>query len=319
MTKTNAYRSIAVGVAVATTFALAGCSSSEGTPSGEAESQALSIEIEGVGTIETDPELQALVPQEILDAGSVTVATNAPFAPYEMFESETSETLIGLEPDLGHAVGALLGVEFEFQQQPFDGLIPGVQAGKYDVVMATFFDTAEREAVVDMVNYSASGSGLLVAKGNPEGYETSADLCGASVAVQPGSAQVDIVAGFSEECVAAGEAEVTARAYPLYSDELLALSTGQVTAIVGDIPAMSYSLTQEENAAKFELVLEPGLPNGYESAPVGIAVSKSSGLTEAVAAAVTTLMEDGSYAKILEKWGVSDIAIDSVSVNAASE
>ena len=208
MTKTNAYRSIAVGVAVATTFALAGCSSSEGTPSGEAESQALSIEIEGVGTIETDPELQALVPQEILDAGSVTVATNAPFAPYEMFESETSETLIGLEPDLGHAVGALLGVEFEFQQQPFDGLIPGVQAGKYDVVMATFFDTAEREAVVDMVNYSASGSGLLVATGNPEGYETSADLCGASVAVQPGSAQVDIVAGFSEECVAAGEADL---------------------------------------------------------------------------------------------------------------
>jgi polar amino acid transport system substrate-binding protein len=318
MSRSFAHTALSLGLACATAFALSACSSGD-APGSAANSPLASIEIEGVGAINVNTELRALVPAGFLDSGLVKVATNAPFAPYELFTSDSDLTLIGLEPDLGHAVGALLGLDFAFTQQPFDGLIPGVQAGNYDVVMASFFDTAEREMVVDMVNYSASGSGLLVSAGNPEGYVTSADLCGASVGVQPGSAQVGIVQGFSGLCVSANKPEVTIKPYPLYSDELLALSTGLITAVVGDIPAMSYSLTQEANTGKFELVLEEKLPNGYDSAPVGIAVNKASGLTDAVAAAVTQLINDGTYDRILAKWGVTDIPIDAVTVNAASK
>lgn len=304
-----------VAVAASAAFALAIGVTSCSSPSASAPSSG-PVKIDGIGAIAVDDELQKLLPDGYA-GGTISVATNAPFAPYEMFASSSDKTLVGLEPDLGHAIGALLDVRFEFHQQPFDGLIPGVQAGKYDVVMASLFDTREREEVVDMVNYSASGSGILVAAGNPNGYTTSSDLCGASVAVQTGSAQVGIVEGFADACVSDGEAPVIVVPYPQYSDELLALSTGQVSAVVGDIPAMSYSIAQKENAGRIELIIEPDLPNGYESAPVGIAVSKDSGLTDAVAAAVTQLMADGTYEMILEKWNVEDIAIDEVTVNAA--
>lgn len=296
---------------------LAGCGGGDGDAATSGAGAPAPVTIEGLGTIEVDATLRDLVPGDIRDEGVVQVATNAPFAPYEMFASENDQTLVGLEPDLGHAVGGLLGLDFQFSQQPFDGLIPGVQAGQYDAVMATLFDTEEREQVVDMVNYSASGSGILVAAGNPEGIATAADLCGKSVAVQTGSAQVDIVNGFSADCEGAGKPAVELLTFPAYSDELLALSTGQATAVVGDIPAMSYSLTEKANEGRFELVIDPAQPNGYESAPVGIAVGKGTGLTKAVEGAVRRLMEDGTYTKLLDKWGVPQIAIDEVSVNAA--
>lgn len=307
-----------------TAFALAGVlaacggdsDSQTAEGSGASGAEFVPAEVEGVPALEVDPELAEMVPEEIREEGSVTVATNAPFPPYEMFASEADQTLIGLEPDLGHAVGNLLGLEFDFVQQPFDGLIPGLQAGRYPVIMATFFDTAEREQVVDMVNYSASGSGILVAAGNPEGISTAEDLCGRTVAVQTGSAQVDLVNGFSEQCGDAGPIEV--RSLPQYSDELLALSTGQAQAVVGDIPAISYSLEEEANVDRFELVLDPAFPNGYESAPVGVAVSKDSGLTDPIAGALQELMDNGAYEALLEKWGVERIAVDEVTVNAAS-
>jgi len=284
-----------------------------GAPSAAATSSAVAIE--GVPAMQADPALSAPVPSEVKEEGTVTVGTNAPFPPYEMFTSDTDQTIIGLEADLGHAIGNLLGVEFDLVQQPFDGLIPALQAGKHDVIMSTLFDTADREKVVDMVNYSASGSGILVATGNPGGITTSADLCGKTVAVQTGSAQVAIVKGFSEAC---SGSEVSIKSLPQYTDELLALSTGQADAVVGDIPAMSYSLAEKVNAGKFELVTDPAQPNGYESAPVGIAVAKDSGLTEPIRGALQKLMDDGTYTTLLEKWDVPQIAIDAVTVNAAS-
>ena len=273
------------------------------------------VAIDGVPTMKADPALQALVPEDVAKAGRVAVATNAPFPPYEMFTSETDQTIIGLEADLGHAVGNLLGVSFDFVQQPFDGLIPALQAGKHDIIMSTLFDTAEREQVVDMVNYSASGSGILVARGNPEGIATPADLCGKSVAVQTGSAQVTLVESFSAAC--GGKGKISLKSLPQYSDELLALGTGQAQAVVGDIPAISYSLAEKANEGKFELVLDPAQPNGYESAPVGVAVAKDSGLTEPIRQALQKLMDDGTYDTLLTKWDVQRIAVDKVTVNAA--
>lgn len=273
------------------------------------------VAIEGIPTVAADPAIAGTVPDAVKKAGKLTVGTNAPFPPYEMFRSDTDQTIIGLEADLGHAIGNVLGVRFDFVQQPFDGLIPALQAGKQNVIMSTLFDTAKREQVVDMVNYSASGSGILVTQGNAKGIRTSADLCGKTVAVQTGSAQVALVEGFGKAC---GSGTVSVKSLPQYSDELLALSTGQADAVVGDVPAISYSLAEKANAGKFQLITDPAAPNGYESAPVGIALAKGAGLTEPVRAALAKLMTDGTYSKLLQKWDVPQIAIDAVSVNAAS-
>lgn len=273
--------------------------------------------IEGVGAIEVDEDLRSRLPDDVLERGTLEVATNAPFPPYEMFASETDKTLVGLEPDLGHALGNKLGVTFTFSQQPYDGIIPGLQAGKYDLVFASMFDTAEREKVVDVINYSASGSGILVRAGNPDDVTGAAGLCELTVGTQTGSFQVNLTKEFSARCQKSGDEPIESKSYPQASDAYLALETGQIDAILSDIPAMTYSLEQPANEGKFELVEDPESPQGYESAPVGVAAIKGSELTPVLKDTIQALMDDGTYAQLLEKWNVPDIAIDKATVNVA--
>ncbi|MHA7146740.1 ABC transporter substrate-binding protein [Arthrobacter sp. TmT3-37] len=281
---------------------LAGCSNPPVNPSSGSSDAAT----QDVAAVSVDEELSAMVPQEFVDAGVVQVATNAPFPPYQMFASPGSEELIGLEIDLGQAIGEKLGVEFSFSQQPYDGLIPGLQAGKYDVLMATLFDTAEREEAVDFVNYARSGSGILV-KATTEDIAVLKDLCGRSAAAQNGSLQVTLLEGASKTCTDEGAEPIEIKTFPAFSDEQLALNSGNVEAIVGDLPALGYASTSDPSVK----VVEPETPGGYESSYIGIGVPKEDPeLTAAITEAVRALMEDGTYEAILEKYGVPQTAID---------
>lgn len=265
-----------------------------------------------IPTASKDEALAALVPEKLRDAGTVRVATNAPFAPYQMFAGPGSQELIGLEIDLGHAVGETLGVPFEFSQQPYDGLIPGLQAGKYDVLMATLFDTAEREKQLDFVNYARSGSGILVKKTHTD-IKTLDDLCGKGVAVQNGSLQADLVSSQSGKCTAAGKAAIEIKALPAFSDEQLALNSGSITSIVGDLPALAYAATQDSTV---QVLNDPTAPGGYESSLIGIGIPKTEKqFSDAVEKAVQKLMDNGTYRAILDKYGVGQTALDKATTN----
>jgi polar amino acid transport system substrate-binding protein len=282
--------------------ALAGCANPSVNPAGSSAAPSASIPAAA-----KDDALAALVPEKLRNAGSVRVATNAPFPPYQMFAAPGSEELVGLEIDLGHAIGETLGVPFEFSQQPYDGLIPGLQAGKYDVLMATLFDTPEREQQLDFVNYARSGSGILVKKTNTD-IKTLDDLCGKAAGVQNGSLQADLLATQSDKCTAAGKAPVEIKALPAFSDEQLALNSGSITSIVGDLPALAYAATQDSTV---QVLNDPAAPGGYESSLIGIGIPKSEKqLSDAVSKAIQKLMDDGTYKSILDKYGVSQTAIE---------
>ena len=265
-----------------------------------------------IPTAPKDETLAAMVPSDLRSAGTVRVATNAPYAPYQMFASPGSQDLIGLEIDLGHAIGETLGIPFDFSQQPYDGLIPGLQAGKYDVLMATLFDTAEREKAVDFVNYARSGSGILVKKSTTN-VKTLDDLCGTAVGVQNGSLQFDLVTSQSGKCVNDGKKAIDIKAFPAFSDEQLALNSGAITSIVGDLPVLGYAAKQDSTVQAID---DPAAPGGYESSLIGIGIPKEDkALSEAVAKAVQKLMDDGIYQAILDKYGVGQAAVDAPSMN----
>lgn len=276
-----------------------------------------SAAIDGVTTVKVDEELRAELPSDVKKDGELTVGTNAPFAPYLMFKSTTDRTIIGAEPDIGHAIGNRLGIKLNFKQQPFPGLIPGLQSGKYDLVMATMFDSKEREKAVDLVNWSASGTAFLTAKGNPAGITTSASLCGNSAGVESGSFQQNLVKKFDAACDKAGSPGIDIKAYPQFSDALLSLKTSQVDAVIGNIPTMSYAQRLKANKDVFEVVIDPKFPQGYDSSSVGIALPKGSKLTPVLQKAVQSLIDDGSYAAILKKWSIEQTAVDTSTVNDA--
>ncbi|MFJ5834134.1 ABC transporter substrate-binding protein [Streptomyces sp. NPDC093089] len=265
-----------------------------------------------------DQKLHDLLPEKIKKAGEVRVATDVPYPPFEMFVKEGEPTLTGLDYDLGQALGAKLGVKFTFTPQKFDGIVPAIQAGKFDVAMSAITDNKERQKVVDFVDYSQSGSGILVAEGNPSKVTTLNDLCGQKVAVQTATNQLDLLKSHQAACSTAGKGKIDIQTFPKDSDAQLALRSGKVIAQVLTKPAAGWVAKTADGGKAFDLAEDPAAPGGYNASPNGIAISKQlPELTDAVLKALQALIDDGDLVHIYNKYGVASIAIPKATKNAA--
>lgn len=303
---------------------LAGCTSAgaEAAPdngSADAESNA-AVEIVGV-EIGVDDDARALLPADIRDAGAVKVATDAPYAPFEFFVDEGSEELTGVDVLLGQAIGAKLGIDFDFAQQGFDGIIPALQAGNFDVTISAMTSSVERMDVLTFVDYSASGTGILTSAGNPADIETYLDLCGLDVAVQGATSQVDLVNDvWQAECEAEGRDPIVLSEFPSDADAQLAITAGKADASLLTKPSAGFVDKTTNDGETFEVIEDPTAPNGYDATLNGIGVLKSDEeLAAAIHAALQALMDDGTYGKILAEFGVEGIGIDEATINGAAE
>ena len=302
-------------VALGTALLVAGCGSSSSSSSAASGSNAAggdpaSVTVAGVA-IKADPALTAALPQKYRDAGQVRVASDVPYAPFEFFKPEGSQTIAGVDYDLGQAIGAKLGVKFAFTPQKFDGIIPAIQAGKFDAVISAMTDNAKRQAVLTFVDYSASGTGILVKKGNPNGIKTYKDLCGKAIAAQSGTKQVELVDTWQKDC--AGN-NIQLQQFPKDSDAQLAIASGKVVASILTKPAAGWAAKQ---TGQFEVAEDPAAPNGYDATPNGIGVPKAQNdLAIAIQKALQSLIDDGTYTKIQAQYGVEGIGIPQATINA---
>ncbi|MEV5706243.1 ABC transporter substrate-binding protein [Actinoallomurus sp. NPDC052274] len=272
-------------------------------------------------SIKQDPKLNAMLPANIKSAGKFTVAADPSYAPNEFFDTD-NKTIIGFDVDLGKALGKKLGVEFTFQQAGFDAIIPGITSGKYNLGMSSFTDNTEREKVVDFVTYYIAGSSLMVKKGNPQGLKPDdLSLCGKKVAVEKGTVQLDELSATidakkglgarTKKCKDAGKPAPIAQPYPDQAGANLALSTARADAVLADSPVIDYAAKQSNG--QFEVS-----GAAYDTAPYGIAVGKDLGQSkDAILAALKALQSEGTYNKILEKWGIQDGANTNPVINGA--
>ncbi|MEU2632534.1 ABC transporter substrate-binding protein [Kitasatospora sp. NPDC007106] len=301
-------------IALCGSLSLSACAGGGGEPSAAA---AVPVTIAGV-TVTPDAALHASLPEAIKKSGKVRVATDIPYPPFEMYVSEGSKEMTGLDLDLGRALGAKLGVTFEFQAQKFDGIVPAVQAGKYDAAISAITDNKEREQVVDFVDYSASGTGIMVAKGNPQRIVTLDDLCGRSVAAQTGTNQQKLLEKHQDRCRGLGRSAIHLQTFPKDSDAQLALRSGKVVADVLTKPAAGWAAKTADGGAAFEVVDDPAALGGYNASPNGIAIAKNlPQLTDAVRKALQQLIDDGSLAKIYAPYGAASIAVQQATRNGA--
>jgi polar amino acid transport system substrate-binding protein len=251
-------------------------------------------------------QLAALVPPRIRDKGTVTVATNAPYPPFVSFDS--SQRIIGLEPELAEAVGKILGLRFEFVQQPFEGLVAGLAAGKYDVLMAGLEDTRERQQTVTMVDYIYDGDGLLTASGNPQKITDAKSICGKTIAVQSGATQGATLEQLSAQCVESGAAPIEAKRYNSMGDVQMSLASGGVAGI---LTTYTNALTLVKDNPQLEII-ESADPFGRgetSRAVVALAVRKSEpAMAQAMSGAIQELMDDGYYTKLVEKYHLEAVA-----------
>ncbi|HET8601207.1 MAG TPA: ABC transporter substrate-binding protein [Segeticoccus sp.] len=258
-----------------------------------------------------DPKLAALVPKQIRSSGSVTVATDPTYAPMEFIGSNNT-TIVGVDPDLGAALGKILGITFNFQKASFDGIIPGLASGKYQLGMSSFGDTKQREKVVDFVTYMRAGTQLLVPKGNPKHLSPQGmSLCGQTVAAEKGTIQDQDIAARSKKCVSAGKKAINEKTYPDQNSVNLALSTGRIDAALADSGVAGYMAAKSHGA--FQTA-----GNAYSPVPYAIAVPKNDGtFTKALQGAMNKLIASPDYLKILKKWSETQGAITKSQINVA--
>jgi polar amino acid transport system substrate-binding protein len=305
-------RSLRAALCATLVAALAGCGASGDGGGSSAGSAAPSEDAaaSAVPTASRDAALAAQVPQTVSADGKIVFGTDASYAPNE-FTAPDGTTVIGMDVDLGTAVAQKLGLAAEFQNSAFSGIIPGIQAGQYELGMSSFSVSPERVETVDMVSYFTAGTSLAVRAGNPDGI-TPDNLCGRAVGVQAGTVQVEDIAARNETCTSSGQPAIQVSELQAQTDVTLALTANRVVAMLADSPVVAYAVTTTEGA--LEAVGAP-----YDTAPYGIALGKDQGqFSEAVRGAVQSLIDDGTYAAILEKWNVSDGAIPTSQVNPTS-
>jgi polar amino acid transport system substrate-binding protein len=258
----------------------------------------------------TDPALHAALPADVRARGELRVVTDASYAPASAFAAD-GRTIVGFEPDLGAALGRVLGVRVRFVNASFGSVLRRVRHRRADLVMSAMTDTRERERLADFVNYFSAGTAIVVQRGNPQGVTDLDSLCGQRVAVEADTVQVDLLARAQRQC--RGD-RIAVRTYPTNADALVKLRTGRVAAVLNDFPPAAYLATNARTRGQYQLAstaqYEPGL--------YGIAVARDRpALRDAVRAALGELMRDGVYRAVLARWNVSGGAIPAASVNGA--
>ncbi len=218
-----------------------------------------------------------------VEAGKLTMATNAAFPPYEM--TTDAGEFEGIDVDTAKAIAEKLGLELQIDDMDFDAALLSVQQGKADIVMAGVTVTDERKAVMDFSDSYATGIQSIIVP-NDSDIASPDDLAGKKIGTQRGTTgYIYCSDDFGDENVVAYDDGLTA---------VQALNNGQVDAVVID------------NAPAQEFVAaNPGLKvldTSYAEEDYAIGMAKGSALEDAVNKALEELKADGTLQAIVDKY-----------------
>lgn len=296
-------RSVAPAAALVAVAALAlsGCvDNSTPSPSGSASSAA--------SDVKKDDTLANSLPASVKSAGVLTVGMDDTYPPNEYKDDNGNP--VGWEVDFTNAIGAKLGVKINYAIAKFDNIIPSVTGGKDDFGMSSFTDTVEREKQVDFVNYYNAGILWASAKGKTVDPN---NACGLKVAVQSTTYEdTDEVPAKSKTCTDAGKPAIQVLRYDNQDDATNAVILGKADALSADSPVTLYAISKSSGKLQ-----QAG--KTFDVAPYGIPVKKNSDLTPVLQKTIQALIDDGTYKKILDKWGVADGSVTTAEINAASK
>jgi polar amino acid transport system substrate-binding protein len=293
-----------VGLLAAAAIVIGACSSSGSTPAATGGTTKV------VATAPAD---------QLLKAGQLSVCSDTGYPPQEYLDDNNNA--VGNDIDLIKEIAARMGLTISVKSTVFDSLIPALTGGSCDVAISAQNVTQKRLGQVDMITYFQAGQMFVVAKGNPSAIKTTDDLCGKTVAAEKGTTESDHIsgagdyegAGLSKACTDKGKAAITLKEYDKDTDALLALTAGTVQAHFTDEPVAGYEVAHGDG--KYEIVPNVNLDRNVE----GISVTKNhTGLRDAVKKAFQSMIDDGTYMNILNKWGIASGAVTVAALPTAS-
>ncbi|TPW28277.1 ABC transporter substrate-binding protein [Martelella alba] len=268
-------------------------------------------------SLEVTPKMAAetgwteMLPSDVKEKGALAAATTDGNAPWSFVDEATGKA-VGVDVDIMNEAAKRLGLTIDWSVIQFTAGIPGVQSGRYDFYVSAMADTKAREEVVNFIDYSQEGSGVIVKKGNPLDIKTMEDLCGKKVAIVTGSLFPAIIDDLNKKC----ETPVALTETADQSGPYLAVASGQADATMNTYGVSNYTLHTATEGIQTQLELSP-VPR-FAPANQGIAFAKDkTDMMAALAGAMQAMAEDGSYQKIMDKWSVGDGGLDPITLNDA--
>ena len=251
-----------------------------------------------------------LVPS-VYKGTTLQVATDATYAPDE---SMNGTTMVGFDIDLLKAVATTLKISIHENNVTFDNILAGIDSGKYQIGNSSFTDEKSREKQVNFVDYFQAGEGVYAKSSSTLKFTGFKSFCGVTVAVETGTTEQSDATAASKSCPSGKKVDVIP--FPTQTEANTAVRSGRAQFGFLDSQIADYVVSTSKGVFK-------SVGSAVNVAPYGIATPKTtagSGLAKAIEAAVKTLIANGTYAAILNKWGVSAgaLPLSKITVNGAT-
>jgi polar amino acid transport system substrate-binding protein len=255
------------------------------------------------------PAFAQTVPARIKDAGKIVIATNPNYAPIT-FKDPATNTLMGFDIDLGTAIAKELGVKIEWQEIAFAQMLPSLQTGRVDTVLAGMSDLPTRRDVADFVDYMTSGPQFYTTAALAGTIKAPEDLCGKSVGASRSTNWPAQMTEWSQaNCVAKGKPAMNVVGTEGSVDARTQLKTERLQGAVQGNETLPYFQSLEPNT----YVL---LGTAFARSLVGMPFAKSeTALRDAVKAAIERLQASGEYDKMLAKYGLQANKLTPIAIN----
>ncbi|MCA1223198.1 ABC transporter substrate-binding protein [Streptomyces sp. 8L] len=261
-----------------------------------------------------DPALHARLPAKNRASGTLVSVNNGSFPPYEIVNDD-GKGLTGATEDLGTALGHVLGVRIK--DVSADGLptqLTGIKAGRFDFALGPIGDFKDRQGSDDFVDWVQEFVVFAVPKGNPHHLTSLASTCGTRIAVMSGGSAEKVIKGQAAKCAARHAKPVQVQSYKDQPSSILAVRSGRADAFFSSQSPLTYFVAQAKDQLQLAGV---GEANGFTTLYQGAVVGKGSPLGGVLRDAVQKLMDNGTYEKIMEKWGLKGNEIKKAGINLA--
>ncbi|MFG2787533.1 ABC transporter substrate-binding protein [Streptomyces sp. NPDC048419] len=285
----------------AATLLLTACGSGPGDATDAVGAAAASDKVpttDVVSAVHKDEAAAGLLPA---DVRSLTVAISVGGTPPGTTYLSDGKTLTGQDVDFAHAVAKVLGIRLRTEQAGFEAILPALDSGKYDFGASNFGVTDERRRTIDFVTYVNDGQGFATRKDSKLSKVTDLrQLCGLDVATGAGTTFEATLEENKKVCTDTGRKPYRVQTYGEQGALWSSLQQGRSDVVMSTINGLRYAVAHQDGV-KFL--------NEYHRLDVGYAFKKGTKLAPAFQAAVNKLIADGTYRKILEKWGTTGSAI----------
>ncbi|MDQ1030472.1 polar amino acid transport system substrate-binding protein [Streptomyces umbrinus] len=257
-------------------------------------------------------DIAALVPAAIRKRGTLKLGQSADASPPLGFYATDDKTRIGSEIDLATIVADTLGLKLDNDEVSWENLFVGLDSGKFDAVFSNVTVTEERKEKYDFATYRLDNISFEAKKGTDWKIEGPEDVAGKTIAVSSGTNQEKILVDWSKQNEKAGRKPVSIKYFQKDTDYYLALQSGRIDAYLGPSPSAAYHVA---SAGQSQVIGTLSGAGDDLQGKIAATTKKGSGLVDAYAAAINHVIEDGSYGRVLKRWGLSSEAVPKSEIN----